>query len=156
MVKSKHLLIVYHSQSGTTSAMADAVIKGAKNPDINGVEVQVRDALEASADDLLWADGLLLGTPENFGYMSGAIKYFLDRIYYPCEDKIDGMPYALFVCAGNDGTGAIKSITRILKGLAIKQIQEPVLIVGDVDDSQLNECEELGMIMAAGLESGIF
>ncbi|MFL2560320.1 MAG: flavodoxin family protein, partial [Gammaproteobacteria bacterium] len=110
MVKSKHLLIVYHSQSGTTSAMADAVIKGAKNPDINGVEVQVRDALEASADDVLWADGLLLGTPENFGYMSGAIKYFLDRIYYPCEDKIDGMPYALFVCAGNDGTGAIKSI----------------------------------------------
>ena len=156
MVKSKHLLIVYHSQSGTTSAMADAVIKGAKNPDINGVEIQVRDALEASEDDVLWADGLLLGTPENFGYMSGAIKYFLDRIYYPCEDKIDGMPYALFVCAGNDGTGAIKSITRILKGLAIKQIQEPVLIVGDVDDSQLNECEELGMIMAAGLESGIF
>jgi len=156
MVKSKHLLIVYHSQSGTTSAMADAIIKGAKNPDINGVEVQVRDALEASADDVLWADGLLLGTPENFGYMSGAIKYFLDRIYYPCEDKIDGMPYALFVCAGNDGTGAIKSITRILKGLAIKQIQEPVLIVGDVDDSQLIECEELGMIMAAGLESGIF
>ena len=156
MVKSKHLLIVYHSQSGTTRAMADAVIKGAKNPDISGVEIQVRDALEASADDVLWADGLLLGTPENFGYMSGAIKYFLDRIYYPCEDKIDGMPYALFVCAGNDGTGAIKSITRILKGLAIKQIQEPVLIVGDVDDSQLNECEELGMIMAAGLESGIF
>ena len=156
MVKSKHLLIVYHSQSGTTSSMADAVIKGAKNPDINGVEVQVRDALEASADDVLWADGLLLGTPENFGYMSGAIKYFLDRIYYPCEDKIDGMPYALFVCAGNDGTGAIKSITRILKGLAIKQIQEPVLIVGDVDNSQLIECVELGMIMAAGLESGIF
>ena len=156
MVKSKHLLIVYHSQSGTTRTMADAVIKGAKNPDINGGEIQVRDALEASADDVLWADGLLLGTPENFGYMSGAIKYFLDRIYYPCEDKIDGMPYALFVCAGNDGTGAIKSITRILKGLAIKQIQEPVLIVGYVDDSQLIECEELGMIMAAGLESGIF
>ena len=156
MVKSKHLLIVYHSQSGTTRTMADAVIKGAKNPDINGVEIQVRDALEASADDVLWADGLLLGTPENFGYMSGAIKYFLDRIYYPCEDKIDGMPYALFVCAGNDGSGAINSITRILKGLAIKQIQEPVLIVGDVDDSQLKECEELGMIMAAGLESGIF
>ena len=156
MVKSKHLLIVYHSQSGTTSAMADAVNKGAKNPDINGVEVQVRDALEASADDVLWADGLLLGTPENFGYMSGAIKYFLDRIYYPCENKIDGMPYALFVGAGNDGTGAIKSITRILKGLAIKQIQEPVLIVGEVDNSQLIECEELGMIMAAGLESGIF
>lgn len=156
MVESKHLLIVYHSQSGTTSAMADAVIKGAKHPDIDGVEVEVRDALEASADDVLWADGLLLGTPENFGYMSGALKYFLDRIYYPCEDKIDGMPYALFVRAGNDGTGAINSITRILKGLAIKQIQEPVLIVGDFDDSRLIECEELGMIMAAGLASNIF
>ena len=156
MAESKHLLIVYHSQSGTTNTMADAVIKGAKHPDIDGVEVEIRDALEASADDVLWADGLLLGTPENFGYMSGAIKYFLDRIYYPCENKIDGMPYALFVRAANDGTGAISSITRILKGLAVKQIQDPVLIVGDFDDSRLIECEELGMVMAAGLESDIF
>lgn len=156
MAESKNLLIVYHSQSGTTSKMADAVIKGAEHPDIEGVEVRVRDALEASPDDVLWADGLLLGTPENFGYMSGAMKYFLDRVYYPCEDKIGGMPYALFVRAGNDGTGAISSITRILTGLSVKQVQDPLLIAGDFDQSRLIECEELGMTMAAGLESGIF
>ncbi len=156
MAEAMHLLIVYHSQSGTTSKMADAVIKGAKHPDIEGVEVRVRDALEASPDDVLWADGMILGTPENFGYMSGAMKYFLDRVYYPCEDRIGGMPYGLFVRAGNDGTGAISSITRILTGLSVKQVQDPVLIAGEFDESRLAECEELGMTMAAGLESGVF
>ena len=90
---SKHLLIVYHTQSGTTSRMAEAVIRGARDPAIDGVEVRVRSALDADADDLLWADGFILGTPENFGYMSGAMKYFLDRAYYPCEGKIDGKPF---------------------------------------------------------------
>ena len=156
MAEAKHLLIVYHSQSGMTSRMAEAVIKGAKHPDIAGVEVRVRDALEALPDDVLWADGFILGTPENFGYMSGAMKYFLDRVYYACEDKVGGIPYGLFVRAGNDGTGAINSITRILTGLSVKQVQEPVLIAGDFDDSRLTECEELGMTLAAGLESGIF
>ncbi len=156
MAEAKHLLIVYHSQSGTTSKMAEAVIKGAKHPDIEGVEVRVRDALEALPDDVLWADGFILGTPENFGYMSGAMKYFLDRVYYACENKVGGIPYGLFVRAGNDGTGAISSITRILTGLSVKQVQEPVLIAGDFDESRLTECEELGMTLAAGLESGIF
>ena len=156
MAEAKHLLIVYHSQSGTTSRMADAVIKGAKHPDIEGVEVRVRDALEALPADVLWADALILGSPENFGYMSGAMKYFLDRVYYPCEDKVGGMPYSLFIRAGNDGTGAINSITRILTGLAVKQVQDPVLIAGEFDESRLTECEELGMTMAAGLESGVF
>ena len=156
MSETKHLLIVYHSQSGTTSKMADAVIQGARHPDIEGVELRVRDALEALPDDVLWADGIILGTPENFGYMSGAMKYFLDRVYYACEDKVSGMPYGLFVRAGNDGTGAISSITRILTGLSVKQVQEPVLIAGEFDESRLEECEELGMTMAAGLESGIF
>jgi len=156
MAEAKHLLIVFHSQSGTTSKMADAVVKGAKHPDIDGVAVRVRDALEALPADVLWADGMILGTPENFGYMSGAMKYFLDRIYYPCEDKIGGMPYSLFVRAGNDGTGAITSITRILTGLSVKQVQDPVLIVGDFDESRLADCEELGMTMAAGIESGVF
>ena len=156
MAESKNLLIVYHSQSGSTSKMADAVVKGAKHPDIEGVEVRVRDALEALPADVLWADGLILGTPENFGYMSGAMKYFLDRVYYPCEDKIGGMPYSLFVRAGNDGTGAITSVTRILTGLSVKQVQAPLLIAGEFDESRLTECEELGMTMAAGLESCVF
>ena len=136
--------------------MADAVIAGASSDDLDDVEVRIKSALEADADDLLWCDGFLLGTPENFGYMSGAMKYFLDRVYYPCEDKLAGRPYALFVKAGNDGSGAITSINRILKGLMVKQVQEPLLIVGEFDEKRLEECELLGMTMAAGLESGIF
>ena len=86
MTNKNKLLIVYHSQSGTTSRMADAVVSGAKHADIENVTVRVRDALDATADDLLWADGFILGTPENFGYMSGALKVFLDRVYYACVD----------------------------------------------------------------------
>ena len=156
MSDKKHLLIVYHSQSGTTSQMADAVIRGARSPGIGNVEVCTRTALDATAADLLWCDAFLLGTPENFGYMSGAMKYFLDRSYYGCLDKIDGRPYALFVRAGNDGTGAIASLRRILNGLAVREVQKPVLIAGEFDAARLVECEELGMTMAAGLEAGVF
>jgi len=156
MPNSKHLLIVYHSQSGSTSRMAEAVIRGAHHAAIVGVEVRVRDALEATQDDVLWADGYIFGTPENFGYMSGALKYFFDRVYYPCLEKIGGRPYSLFVRAGNDGSGALTSIGRIVTGLAIKEVQRPVLIAGEFDESRLVECEELGMAMAAGLEAGIF
>jgi len=153
---NKKLLVVYHTQSGTTRRMADAVLRGARHPDIEGVEIRIADPLQADADDLLWADALILGTPENFGYMSGAMKYFLDRVYYPCLDKVNGKPYALFVRAGNDGTGAVTSIQRILKGLALRQVQDPVLVVGDFDDDRLADCEELGMTMAAGLAAGVF
>ena len=156
MADTRHLLIVHHSQSGTTARMADAVVRGASSPDIENVELRLVDALAAESADLLWADGFILGTPENFGYMSGAMKYFLDRIYYDCLDKVDGMPYALFVRAGNDGSGAISSITRILTGLSVRQVQEPVLIAGEFDESRLEECETLGMTMAAGIEAGLF
>ena len=136
--------------------MADAVIRGATHEDIEGVDVRVRNALEATSEDLLWCDAFILGTPENFGYMSGALKYFLDSVFYDCVDKVGGRPYALFVRAGNDGTGAINSVTRILTGLSVKEVQDPVLIAGDFDPARLGECEELGMTMAAGLEAGIF
>jgi multimeric flavodoxin WrbA len=152
----KHLLIVFHSQSGSTSQMAEAVIRGAESSDIEDVEVRVRTALEANSDDLLWADAFILGTPENFGYMSGALKYFLDRVYYDCEGKIDGRSFGLFIRAGNDGSGAISSIRRILAGLNVKEVQEPILIAGDFDESRLAECEELGMTLSAGLEAGIY
>jgi multimeric flavodoxin WrbA len=155
-MSNKHLLVVFHSQSGSTTRMADAVIRGAQSADIEGVEVRVKSALEASGDDLLWADAFIIGTPENFGYMSGAVKYFLDRSYYECEGKIDGKAFALFIRAGNDGSGAISSIRRILTGLAVKEVQEPVLIVGEFDESRMAECEELGLTIAAGLEAGIF
>jgi multimeric flavodoxin WrbA len=152
----KHLLIVYHSQSGSTTRMAEAVVAGATSDAVNGVDVRVKTALQADADDLLWADAFILGTPENFGYMSGAMKYFLDRVYYECEGKVGGRAFALFVRAGNDGSGAISSMRRILSGLAVREVQEPVLIAGEFDDSRLAECDELGQALAAGLEAGIF
>lgn len=152
----KHLLIVYHSQSGTTERMAEAVIRGARHEDIDGVTVRVLGALEADADDVLWSDALILGTPENFGYMSGGLKVFLDRVYYPCLEKVEGKPYALFVRAGNDGTGAVTSVQRIVAGLALKEIQPPLVIAGEFDEARLDECEELGMTVAAGLEAGVF
>ena len=136
--------------------MAEAVIRGARHSAIDGVEVRVRDALLATVEDVEWADAYIFGTPENFGYMSGALKYFFDRVYYPCLEKIGGRPYALFIRAGNDGSGALSSIGRITTGLALREVQAPVLFVGEFDASRLVECEELGMTMAAGLEAGIF
>ena len=156
LMHDKHLLIVYHSQSGSTERMAEAVIRGAQSDEVSGVRVRALSALDADAEDLKWADAFILGTPENFGYMSGAMKYFLDRVYYPCEGKLNGRPWALFVRAGNDGHGAISSVRRILKGLAVREVQDPVLIAGDFDASRLDECETLGLTMAAGLEAGIF
>ena len=156
MADPKRLLIVYHSLSGSTERMARSVIAGAQHPDVHGVEVVVRDALGATADDLLAADGFILGTPENFGYMSGAMKYFLDRSFYPCEGKISGRPYGLFVRAGNDGSGAVNSMQRILKGLMVREVHSPVLMRGEFDTQKLQDCEELGMTLAAGLEAGIF
>ena len=152
----KHLLIVYHLSRGKMQAMAEAVERGARHEDITGVEVRVGQALESGPEDLLWADALLLGTPENFGYMSGGMKDFLDRSFYPCEGKLEGMPFAMFISAGNDGTGALGAIRRIANGFSFREVHEPVLVAGTLTDEQLTACEELGMAMAAGVELGVF
>ena len=155
-VSMKHLLIIYHLPQGKMKSMADAVERGARHEDIAGVEVRVGQALASGADDLLWADALLLGTTENFGYMSGGMKDFLDRTFYPCEGKLEGMPFAMFISAGNDGTGALNAIRRIANGFSIKEVREPVLVVGALSNNDLERCEELGMAMAAGVELGVF
>lgn len=129
---------------------------GASDPAAGAVDPRMVDAIEADADDVLAADALVFGTPENFGYMSGALKYFFDRTYYPCLDRVAGKPYALFVRAGNDGQGAIASVTRIVAGLKLKAVCEPVLMSGDFSDEKLEECRELGRLLAAGLDAGIF
>lgn len=152
----KRLLVVYHSQTGHTGAMLDAVLRGARDPAIDGVECVVRTALEASADDVLSADGIVLGTPENFGYMAGALKMFFERIYYPCLEHTQGRPYALFIRAGNDGQGALSSVERIVTGLRWKCVIPPVIIRGEFDPARLADCETLGQTMAAGLEAGVF
>jgi multimeric flavodoxin WrbA len=152
----RRLLIVFHSRSGATQALADAVIAGAEHDDINGVDVLVKRAFDATVDDVRWAEALILGTPENFGYMSGALKDFFERIYYVLLEETQGLPYALFVKGGHDGEGAIRSIERIVAGLKWNQVQPPVLVVGDLDDDALEQCHELGMTIAASLEAGLF
>lgn len=152
----KHLLIVYHSQTGKNQVMAEAVYRGTQNPDIDGVQTKLLRAREAGPEDLMWADAVILGTPENFGYMSGAMKDFLDRVYYPCEGKLEATPFALFIGTGNDGTMAALSIRRILNGLAFKEVHDPIIVVGDLTNTHISVLEELGGTLAAGLEIGVF
>jgi multimeric flavodoxin WrbA len=116
----------------------------------------VKSAIEATPADVMQADGIILGTPENFGYMSGAMKQFFETIYHPCIDHTKGLPYGLFIRADNDGQGALTSMTRIITGLSWRQVIEPVIISGEFDDERLADCVELGMMLAAGLETGIF
>ena len=152
----KKLLIVSHTPSPKTLAMTRALLAGATCADISGIEVSLTRPLETGPDEVLAADAIILGTTENFGYMSGAMKDFFDRIYYPCLEKTESLPYALFIRAGNDGLGARSSIERIVKGLAWKQVQEPLICCGTWQESFLDQSEELGMTLAAGLEVGIF
>ena len=152
----KNLLIVYHSQSGNTQRLAEAARAGAHSELITDVEIRYLRAKQATPEDLLWADGLLLGTPENFGYMSGGMKDFLDRTFYPVEGKILSLPYAVFISAGNDGSGALRAIRRIANGYPFKEVQDPVIAQGEVTAEHLSRCEELGMTLAAGLAAGIF
>lgn len=150
----KRLLIVFHTQTGNTGRLAEAAERGARAA--GEIEVVVRRAFDAGIDDLLACDGLLIGTPENFGTMSGAVKDFFDRTYYPAEGKTVGLPYAVFVSAGNDGTGAVREIGRIANGYQWKQVAEAVIARKEITDADLARCEELGAAMAAGTALGIF
>lgn len=118
--------------------------------------MRVERAHDAGPEDLLWADGLLLGTPENFGYMSGALKDFFDRTFYEVEGRLSPLPYALLISAGNDGTGAVRAINRIANGYPLVAVQEPLISRGEPDADTLARCRELGMTLAAGLALGMF
>lgn len=155
-MSDKRLLVVYHSQTGGTRQMLDAVLRGAADPDCGQPTLVLRAALQASAEDVREAHGILLGTPENFGYMSGALKDFFDRIYYPCLEHTRGLPFAMFIRGGNDGTGALGSIRRIVTGLGWREVAPPVVFAGALDETRLGECEQLGQTLAAGLTAGIF
>jgi len=152
----KHLLIAYHTQSESTERMAHAVHQGSCHADVLGVEVRKLLCRDAGADDLLWADGVLLGTPENFGYMSGGLKDFFDRTFYAVEGKIQPLPYSVFISAGNDGTGALSAIRRIAKGYPFIEVQEPVIAKGELTDAHLAKCHDLGLALALGLEMALF
>src|SRR5499427_6686834 len=144
------LLIVHHTASPSLQAMFEAVHAGASTDDIEGVEVVVRPALTASAADVLTADGYLLGTPANIGYMSGALKHFFDGIYYPCLEATKGRPYALYVHGASDTGGAVRAVESVATGLSWRRARPPLSVIGPPSAADLEECWELGAVMAAG------
>lgn len=152
----KHLLIVAHAPSENTRRLVDAVMAGARHPDIDGVVVTWKPPLETQPEDVLQADAIILGTTENLGYMSGALKDFFDRCYYPVLEQKQGLPCALYIRAGLDGTGTRRAVQSIVTGLRWQWAQEPVVFKGDWQDAFVDQAQELGLTMAAGLEAGIF
>ncbi|MCL5040883.1 MAG: NAD(P)H-dependent oxidoreductase [Gammaproteobacteria bacterium] len=152
----KQLLIVAHAPSDNTHKLVQAVLKGAGHKDIDAVEAVWKPPLETQPDDVLKADAIILGTTENLGYMSGALKDFFDRCYYPVLEQKQGLPCALYVRAGHDGTGTLRAIKTIVTGLRWQWVQDPLLLKGDWQDDFLAQAEELGLYMAAGLNAQIF
>jgi len=150
----KKLLIIYHSQSNHTEQLAQAVLRGAQRE--SDAETRMVKAFDADLEDLLWSDGVLFGTPENFGYMAGALKDFFDRTFYPAQTHALNLPYALFVGAGNDGSGAVRAIDRILIGYPMRKVAEPVISKGELTPAVISQCEELGETLATGLAFGIY
>src|SRR5881409_153096 len=127
------------------------VLEGARNPEIEAVEVVGRPALTTGAVDVLEADGYILGTPANLGYMSGALKHFFDQIYYPCLEATARRPYACYVHGNNDTTGALRSIETVTTGLRWELAQAPLEVIGAPGKADLEAAWELGAALAARL-----
>ena len=150
----KKLLIVRHAPSPRIKELADTVIKGALS--IEDTDTIVKSPFDTNAEDLIAADGIIFGTPENFGYMSGALKDLFDRTFYPCEGKVEGKPYALFISAGLDGTGTVMNVERICVGLKLKKVFDPIIALKINSPETLAKCEEMGATLAAGVAFGVF
>lgn len=152
----KKLSIIYHSKTGNTQLLADAVYRGAQQE--TSIQVALIQARNAAIDQLLTSDAVIFGTPENFGYMSGALKDFFDRTYYEVEAAVGelNIPYAVFISAGNDGRGAVREIDRIVRGYPMKKVLAPIICQGKVDDKAIKACAELGETLATGLAFGIY
>jgi multimeric flavodoxin WrbA len=162
----KQLLIVYHSYTGGTRQMAQAAAQGAAREPT--VAVKLTTAAETDAESMLKADGYLFACPENLAAMSGQMKDFFDRTYYPVLDRIQGRPYATLICAGSDGTNAARQIERIATGWRLRVIADPIIVCTHAQTPEailrpkiiapieLARCEELGATLAAGLDLGIF
>lgn len=145
------LLVVHHSPTPLLRSLTDAVIVGATDASIEGVDVNVVAALDVSIDDFLSADGYLLGTPANFGYMSGAMKHAFDTTYDDIRGRVDKRPFSLWIHGRSDTTGARRSLMSVATGLNWRLAAEPVELIGPVDASDLERCTELGGTVAAGL-----
>jgi multimeric flavodoxin WrbA len=162
----KNLLVVYHSLTGGTEQMARAVLAGAA--DEQGLATRLLRATEAGPGDVLAADGYVFATPENLAAISGLMKDFFDRCYYPALDRINGRPYAALVCAGSDGQNALRQIERIATGWRLRRVAEPMIVCTraqtpeqilapkTIAAGELERCRELGAALAAGMATGIF
>jgi multimeric flavodoxin WrbA len=162
----KTLLIVWHSRTGGAQAMAEAAARGAaEEPE---VACRLLPAETAEAADLIAADGYLFVAPENLAALTGAMKEFFDRAYYPALDRLQGRPYAVMICAGSDGTGAVRQIVRIATGWRLRAAAEPLIVctraqtpeailaAKRLSPTELAPCAELGRALAAGLALGVF
>lgn len=155
-MSARQLLLVAHAPSENTVRLKDAVLRGASAETIENVQVRWVAPLDATPEDVLQADAIILGTTENLGYMSGAMKDFFDRCYYPVLERKQGLPCALYIRAGHDGTGTRRAIETIVTGLRWSWAQDPLVLRGEWQPGFLDQAEELGLYMAAGLDSGIF
>ncbi|WP_310448736.1 flavodoxin family protein [Sulfuritalea sp.] len=162
----KILLVVYHSMTGGTEQMARALAAGAATED--DVKTRLLHASEAQAEDVLDADGYVFATPENLAAISGLMKDFFDRCYYPALDRINGRPYAALICAGSDGQNAARQIDRIATGWRLRRVAESLIVcthaqtpekilsLKTISGADLERCKELGAALATGLVLGVF
>lgn len=150
------LLVVWFSRSGGTRALADALIDGACDPEAGDVDVIVRRAPDATVDDVLRAQAIAIVTPTHFGYMAGFVKDFFERIYLACLDRTIGLPWLLIVKGTTDTSGAVTSVERIVTGLKWRAVAPPLTVQGDVEPEHLAAARELGQMLAAGLDAGVF
>jgi len=153
---SKQLLFVAHAPSPNTERLRDAIAAGVAAAESEEIELVVRSPFEAGPEEVMAARAVILFTTENLGYMSGALKDFFDRTYYPVLEEKQGLAYMLIIRAGHDGTGTRRGVETIITGLRWKAVQEPLICRGDFDEAFVGQCEEAGMLMAAGLDAGIF
>jgi multimeric flavodoxin WrbA len=145
------LLVVHHTTSPALEAMLQAAVAGARDPELADVEVVLTPALAAGVPDVLAADGFLLGTPANIGYMSGALKHFFDQVYYPCLHAKRGAPFGLYVHGNSDTTGAVRAVAAIASGMGWAEVSKPVVVIGPVGTDVERQCSELAATVAANL-----
>jgi multimeric flavodoxin WrbA len=148
--------VVKHSRSGTTDELCGAAVEAARAAVGEALALRVLDAFRAGPEDVRWAKAVLLATPARFGYMSGALKDFFERIYHPCLESTRGLPYALVVKGDTDTSGAVSSVERIATGLSWRRVLPPVEVVGEIRPEDMDAAAELGGALAAGVEAGIF
>ncbi len=154
MAENKHVLIVWHSQSGRNECMKDWIASAAA--EVEQVAVRCRPAAEAGLDDLKWADGLVFVGPEYLGHLSGAMKDFFDRTFYPAQDYQLNLPYVQVISTGNDGTNAERELDRIAKGYPLRKVNDSLIWRGELNDEAQHAVQELGEAFATGLQMGIF